>query len=134
MRLRRFLPLLVAVPLILTVALVARAQVTKPSAELKVGTGVEKMELQGEATSFTVAPDSKLYAWTKVTGAKDTTVAIVFNKGDKTFKKELKVSSSPYRTNAYRTFRKGDEGSWTVKVVAADGAELGTASFTVEFQ
>jgi hypothetical protein len=55
----------------------------------------------------------------------------VFSKGDRTSKQELKVPRSPYRTNAYRTFRTGDEGSWTVKVLATDGAELGTAAFTV---
>jgi hypothetical protein len=47
---------------------------------------------------------------------------------------ELKVPRSPYRTNAYRTFRKGDEGAWTVKVLAADGAELGSAAFSVEIE
>jgi hypothetical protein len=106
----------------------------KASAEVKVGTGVEKMEIQGESTSFKVAAGTKIYAWTKVAGAADSTVTVVFSKGDRTSKQELKVPRSPYRTNAYRTFRKGDEGSWTVKVLAADGAELGTAAFTVEFE
>jgi hypothetical protein len=107
---------------------------TKAAAEVKVGTGVEKMELQGEAAAFKVAANTKLYAWTKVTGATDSTITVVFSKGDKTSKQELKVPRSPYRTNAYRTFRTGDDGSWTVKVLAADGAELGTATFTVELQ
>ncbi|WP_257303909.1 DUF2914 domain-containing protein [Geothrix campi] len=106
----------------------------KASAEVKVGTGVEKMEIQGESTSFKVAAGTKIYAWTKVAGAADSTVTVVFSKGERTSKQELKVPRSPYRTNAYRTFRKGDEGSWTVKVLAADGAELGTAAFTVEFE
>ena len=55
MRLKRLLPLLVAVPLVLALAFVARAQAAKPkatagaaTAEVKVGTGIEKMELQGE--------------------------------------------------------------------------------------
>jgi hypothetical protein len=106
----------------------------KASAEVKVGTGVEKMEIQGESTSFKVAAGTKIYVWTKVAGAADSTVTVVFSKGERTSKQELKVPRSPYRTNAYRTFRKGDEGSWTVKVLAADGAELGTAAFTVEFE
>jgi hypothetical protein len=107
---------------------------TKAAAEVKVGTGVEKMELQGEAAAFKVAANTKIYAWTKVTGAADSSITVVFSKGDKTSKQELKVPRSPYRTNAYRTFRTGDDGSWTVKVLAADGAELGTATFTVELQ
>ena len=32
------------------------------------------------------------------------------------------------RTNAYRTFRKGDEGAWTAKVVGADAAPACTAT------
>lgn len=134
MRLKRILPVLVAVSVLLAGGLVARAQAVKPGAEVRVGTGVEKMELQGEAASFKVAAGTKVYAWTKVTGAADSTITFVFAKGDKTSKQELKVPRSPYRTHAYRTFRKGDEGAWTVKVLAADGAELGKAEFTVELQ
>ncbi len=141
MRLKRLLPLLVAVPLVLALAFVARAQAAKPkatagaaTAEVKVGTGIEKMELQGEAKTFTVAAGAKIHVWTKVTGAADTTISVVFTKGEKTSRQELKVPRSPYRTHAYRTFRKGDEGAWTAKVVGADGAELGSASFTVAIQ
>ncbi|MDP1830620.1 MAG: DUF2914 domain-containing protein [Geothrix sp.] len=125
-------------PLFACVALAAQAPApkaeTNASAEVKVGTAVEKMEIQGEATAFKVAAGTKIYAWTRVAGAADSTITVVFAKGDRTSKQELKVPRSPYRTNAYRTFRKGDEGSWTVKVLAADGAELGTAAFTVEIQ
>lgn len=107
---------------------------TKASAEVKVGTGVEKMEIQGESTSFKVPAGTKIYAWTKVAGAADSTVTVVFSKGERSSKQELKVPHSPYRTNAYRTFRAGDAGDWTVKVLSADGAELGKADFTVEIQ
>jgi len=128
----------ILLPFFACVALVAQAPApkaeTKASAEIKVGTGVEKMEIQGESTSFKVAAGTKIYAWTKVAGAAESTVTVEFSKGDRTSKQELKVPRSPYRTNAYRTFRKGDEGSWTVKVLAADGAELGKADFTVAFE
>ncbi|MCE1203522.1 MAG: DUF2914 domain-containing protein [Holophagaceae bacterium] len=141
MRPKRLLPFLVAVPLVLAVAFVARAQAAKAkapagpaTAEVKVGTGIEKMELKGEAKAFKVAAGAKIHAWTKVSGAADTTIAVVFTKGDKSSRQELKVPRSPYRTHAYRTFRMGDEGAWTAKVLAADGAELGKAEFTVEFQ
>ena len=86
----------------------------------------------GEAADFKVAPDTKIYVWTKVWDAGDH-VTVAFSKGDKTSKVELKVPHSPYRTHAYRTFRKGDEGSWTAKVMGADGTELGSATFTVAF-
>jgi hypothetical protein len=106
----------------------------RPHAELKTGTGVEKMEIQGEAAEFKVAAGSRVYVWAKVMGAADTAVTFVFTKGDKTSKQELKVPRSPYRTFAYRTFRKGDEGEWTVKLMGDQDAELGVATFKVEVQ
>lgn len=134
MRQAFFLPLLACAALVAQAPKPEAKTEAKASAEVKVGTAVEKMELQGEATSFKVAAGTKIYAWTKVTGAADSTITVVFSKGDRTSKQELKVPRSPYRTHAYRTFRTGDDGSWTVKVLAADGAELGTASFTVAFE
>ena len=112
---------------------VPQATSIRPHAEVKVGTAVEKMEVVGEAADFKVAAGTKLYAWTKVWNPGDS-VTVVFSKGETSSKQELKVPHSPYRTNAYRTFRQGDGGSWTVKVVAADGTELGSAAFTVEIQ
>jgi len=141
MRLKRLLPILVAVPLVLALAFVARAQAAKPSApagpataEVKVGTGVEKMELQGESASFKVAAGTKIYAWTKVAGAADTTIRGRLPTEPRAPAKGLRVPGRPSRTSAYGTFRKVDEGAWTAKVVGADGAELGSASFTVEIQ
>ena len=106
----------------------------RPHAELKTGTAVEKMEIVGEASEFKVAAGTRIYVWAKVMGAADTTVSFVFSKGDKTSKQELKVPRSPYRTNAYRTFRKGDEGEWTVKLVGDQEAVLGSATIKVEVQ
>ena len=134
MRFKRIVPVLVAVPILLAAGFAARAQAGKPAAEGTVGPGVEKLEIQGEATTFKVAAGTKIYAWTRVTGAADSTITVAFSKGDRTSKQELKVPRSPYRTNAYRTFRAGDGGEWTVKVLSADGAELGKADFTVEIQ
>ena len=60
-------------------------------------------------------------------------ITIVFLKADKEVSKvELEVPRSPYRTNAYRTFRAGDGGAWAASVRSADGKELGKAAFTVE--
>jgi len=112
------------------------AQAPAPAAamaEVKVGTAIEKYELTGAAESFKVPANTKLYAWTRVSGAKDQGITIVFAKDGKTaFQQKLEVKSSPYRTNACRTFRAGDAGAWTAKVMGPDGAELGSASFTVE--
>ena len=106
-----------------------------PKAEVKTGLGIEKYELTGESSDFKVAADTKIHAWVKVTGVTDGTVTVVFLKGDKEMsKQDLKVAHSPYRTHAYRTFRKGDDGAWTVKVVGADGSALGSADFKVAIE
>jgi len=103
------------------------------SAEVKVGLAIEKIEITGESSTFKVPAGTKIYVWTKVTGAADSKINIVYLKGDKEITtRELPVPSSPYRTNAYKTFRDGDSGEWTAKVMSADGKELGKASFTVE--
>jgi hypothetical protein len=125
---RTLLPITVA--LLMLSAAPAMAQAT---AEVKIGTAVEKAELQGAAESFKVAAGTKLYAWTKVTGSEGAKITIVFLKADKEVSKvELEVPRSPYRTNAYRTFRAGDGGAWAASVRSADGKELGKAAFTVE--
>ncbi len=116
------------------VASAALAQDAAPaSAEVKVGTGVEKNEVQGEAASFKVAAETKLYTWVKVTGAADQKITVVYAKdGKEATSIPLDVKRSPYRTHAYKTFRAGDAGAWTASVRTAEGAELGKADFTVE--
>jgi Protein of unknown function (DUF2914) len=102
--------------------------------DLKVGTGVEKKELVGAAEEFKVGADTKIWAWAKVAGlAADAKVTLTFNKGDKeAFRKELQAAGSPWRVNAYKTFRAGDGGDWTAKLLGPDGAELAAAKFKVE--
>jgi hypothetical protein len=114
--------------------LMAQANSIRPHAELKTGTAVEKLAIVGEATDFKVASGTRIFVWAQVMGAADTTVTFVFSKGDKRSKQELKVPRSPYRTHAYRTFRTGDEGEWTVKLMGDQGAELGVAAFKVEIR
>ena len=111
------------------------AKAEKSSAtELKVGTAVEKKELAGAAEEFKVAADTKIWAWAKVAGlAADAKVTLTFGKGDKeAYRKELQAAGSPWRVNAYKTFRAGDGGDWTAKVLGPDGAELASAKFKVE--
>jgi len=120
--------------ILLSVPALLAAQ-SAPKAEVKTGLGIEKYEITGESSDFKVAPDTKIHAWVKVTGVTDGSVTVVFLKdGQEKSKQELKVARSPYRTHAYRTFRKGDDGAWTVKVVGADGAVLGSADFKVALE
>ncbi len=122
--------------ILLSVPALLSAQATEaPKAEVKTGLGIEKYELTGESSDFKVAPDTKIHAWIRVTGITEGAVTVVFLKGDKEVsKQDLKVAHSPYRTHAYRTFRKGDDGAWTVKVVGADGAAIGSADFKVAIE
>ena len=122
--------------ILLSVPALLAAQATEaPKAEVKTGLGIEKYELTGESSDFKVAPDTKIYAWAKVTGITDGAITVVFMKdGKEVSKQELKVPHSPYRTHAYRTFRTGDGGAWSVKVVGADGAALGSADFKVTME
>ncbi len=112
----------------------APAPAKAAASELKVGTAVEKMELAGGAEEFKVAADTKIWAWAKAAGLPaDAKVTLTFAKGDKeAFRKELQAAGSPWRTNAYRTFRAGDGGDWTAKLLGPDGAELASAKFKVE--
>ncbi len=105
------------------------------TADVKVGTGVEKYEITGASDSFTVTPNTRIYAATKLSGVEPGTVTVVWSKdGKEVSKTELKVPRATYRTHAYRTFRAGETGSWTAKVVGMDGAELGSSSFQVQVQ
>jgi hypothetical protein len=138
MRSNILLPLAAALCLLSLPASAQKAPATETaaaSAEVKIGLGVEKSELTGAAETFKVAAGTKIYAWTKVTGAAESKITIVFLKAEKEIsKQELDVPRSPYRTNAYRTFRAGDGGAWTASVRSADGQELGKAAFKVEVE
>ena len=106
-----------------------------PSAEVKVGTGIENKAVTGEAATLEVAPDTNVYVWTKVTGLPaDAKVKLVLEKGGTTWERERAAAGSPYRIWVYRTFRAGDAGEWTAKVLGPDGAELGALKFQVEIR
>lgn len=126
--LKTALKLLLPTLLLTTTAYAAEATV-------KVGTGVEKYEVTGASDSFTVAPNTRIYAATRLTGVEPGTVNVIWSKdGKEVSKTELKVPRASYRTHAYRTFRAGDSGAWTAKVVGTDGTELGSTSFQVQVQ
>ncbi len=125
--------MLFALPALLCAQDAPKAQA--PGAEVKTGLAVEKYELTGESSDFKVATDTKIVAWVRVTGITDGGVTVVFLKdGQEKSKVDLKVPHSPYRTRAYRTFRKGDDGAWTVKVVGTDGMALGSTDFKVTIE
>lgn len=122
-----------ALKLLLPALLLTTPAFAEGKADVKVGTAIEKYEVQGASDSFTVAPETRLYAGAKITGIENDKVTVVFLKnGTEASKVELKVPRSPYRTHAYKTIRAGDSGDWTVKVLGPDGTEIGSADFKVE--
>ena len=114
----------------------AEARPAGPTAEAKVGTGIENKDVTGAAAEFKVPPDTKIYLWTKVSGVPaDGKVKLAFVRGEKTaYERELPVAGSPYRLHVYKTFRSGDSGEWTAKVLGPDGQELAAEKFQVEIQ
>ena len=110
------------------------AEKAASASELKVGTGVENKALVGAAEEFKVAADTKIWAWAKASGVPaDAKLTLTFNKGDKeAYRKEFQAAGSPWRVNAYKTFRAGDGGDWTAKLLGPDGAEFAAAKFKVE--
>ncbi|WP_224360498.1 DUF2914 domain-containing protein [Hyalangium versicolor] len=118
---------------LLPALLLSTAALAAGSADVKVGTAIEKYEVTGASDTFKVAPETKLYAGTKITGIENDKVTVVFEKdGKEASRVELKVPRTPYRTHAYKTIRAGDSGTWTVKVLGPDGAEIGSSKFQVE--
>lgn len=118
---------------LLPALLLSTAALAAGKADLKVGTAIEKYEVTGASDSFKVAPETKLYAGAKVSGMENQKITVVWEKdGKEASRVELNVPRTPYRTHAYKTIRAGDSGAWTVKVLAPDGAEIGSSKFQVE--
>ena len=53
---------------LLSVLLLSTSALAANTAELKVGTGIEKYEITGASDTFTVPPGTRIYASTRVTG------------------------------------------------------------------
>jgi hypothetical protein len=108
--------------------------IQEPSAELKIGTGVENREVSGSADSFP-ANVGKVSCWSQIKGVKaGETVTHEWYWGDKIMASvELKINNQQrYRTWSTKTIMKEWTGKWTVKVVDSSGKVLGSADFTVE--
>jgi hypothetical protein len=113
----------------------AKSAPAAPGAELKTCLAIENREAKDPSSSFKVAAGTKIYAWTRIVRGEIGKVTIAFRKGEQdVFTQELSVSSVSFRTNAYKTFRKGDAGDWTAVVRDASGKELALSAFKVEIE
>ncbi|MBL8626281.1 MAG: DUF2914 domain-containing protein [Myxococcales bacterium] len=104
------------------------AAATAAAAEVKAGTGVENKESVGTASEFTAG--TKVWIWSRITGAANTTVQHVWKKdGAKVWAANLKIKGNKWTTASRRQLK---AGSYSVDVVAADGTVLGSVAFTVK--
>ena len=100
------------------------------SAEASVGTAVTNHEISGAAESFPKGT-SKLYCFSKVTGA-DSVIEHVWYKGDaEQGRVKLKVGGSPWRTFSTKTLGDDASGDWRCDVVS-NGTVLQSVKFKVE--
>ena len=121
--------------LVVTTASVALAQpgppaaaATAAAAEVKAGTGVENKESVGTASEFTAG--TKIWVWSRITGAAGAVKHVWKKDGTQVWAANLAVKSKRWTTSSRRMLTKA--GAYTVDVVAADGAVLGSVAFTIK--
>jgi hypothetical protein len=98
------------------------------SAEVKAGTGVEKHEIVGEATSFPAG--TTVWVWSRVTNAEGNVKHVWKHDGKEVWTATLPVGSKLWSTQSRRTIPSA--GSWEVEVQTEAGASIGTVSFTIQ--
>jgi len=98
------------------------------SAEVKAGTGVEKREIVGEATSFPAG--TTVWVWSRITNAEGNIKHVWKHDGKEAWTATLPVGSKLWSTQSRRTIPSG--GSWEVDVQTEAGASIGTVSFTIQ--
>jgi hypothetical protein len=101
--------------------------------EAQLCTGIEERMPAGVAESFP-ADVGKVYLWSKVTGAADTTVIkhVWSYQGKEMAVVELPVKSPSWRTWSYKTILPQWTGRWEVKILDAEGEILKAVPFTIK--
>lgn len=98
------------------------------SAEVKAGTGVEKHEIVGEASTF--APGTMVWVWSRITNGQGKIKHVWKQDGREVWTATLPVNSARWSTMSRRTI--GAKGSWEVDVQTEAGASIGSVSFKIE--
>jgi len=98
------------------------------SAEVKAGTGVEKHEIVGEASTF--AAGTTVWVWSRITNGQGNIKHVWKLDGKEVWTATLPVGSARWSTMSRRTI--GAKGSWEVDVQSEAGASIGSVSFKVE--
>jgi hypothetical protein len=97
------------------------------SADVKAGTGVEKREIVGEATSFPAG--TTVWVWSLVHNAEGNVKHVWKRDGKDVWTATMKIGSKKWSTSSRRTIPKA--GSWEVDVQTLDGTSIGSIAFTV---
>ncbi|HEU4730187.1 MAG TPA: DUF2914 domain-containing protein [Kofleriaceae bacterium] len=98
------------------------------SAEVKAGTGVEKHEIVGEATTF--SPGTTVWVWSRITNGEGNVKHVWKRDGKEVWTAVLPVGSKQWTTFSRRAIPAA--GSWEVDVLTESGAQLGQVSFTIQ--
>lgn len=104
------------------------------SAHVHVGTRFETFGIVGEEREFAIEPGRRLYAWIELDRVGAPTVVIVVWKrnGVEALRHTLQVRADHSAAVTRRHFQPGEDGSWTIQVLSASGAELGVTRFEVK--
>ncbi len=101
--------------------------------EAAIATAIESRVPQGISDTFQ-SDVGKLYAFTRIAGAKDeTTVKHMWFYNDKLMTEiRLPVKSTSWRTYSSKTILSSWTGQWKVEIVDEDGRVLKSLPFTIE--
>ena len=101
---------------------------TDASAEVKVGTGVEKFEITGESATFPAG--TTVWVWSRITNGEGTIKHVWKRDGKEVWSAPLAIGGKRWSTQSRRTIPKA--GEWEVEVQTEAGASLGSVKFTVQ--
>lgn len=105
----------------------SEAPTSSGRAEVKAGTGVDKYEVTGEATTFPAG--TTVVVWSLVHDAEGRVFHVWKRDGKEVWRMGLSIKSKRWSTQTKRTIPSA--GAWEVEVVTEAGASLGSVSFTV---
>lgn len=101
---------------------------TGATAEVKAGTGVEKREIVGEATTFPAG--TTVWVWSLVKNGEPSVRHVWKRDGKEVWSATLRIGGKKWSTQSRR--RIPSAGNWEVDVQTSDGASLGTVAFSVQ--
>jgi len=101
---------------------------TDASAEVKVGTGVEKFEITGESATFPAG--TTVWVWSRVKNGEGNIKHVWKRDGKEAWTATLAIGGKNWATQSRRTIPKA--GEWEVDVQTEAGVSLGSVKFSVQ--